>query len=141
VYKFVHFNSTLVIYLKLVFIEMLDKLITYIVSWCKILYQVFPVTLTNRITDCGREPLNIWYPGLRLVESLKLYGSVWFMVFNATFNNISVILYWSVLLVEETRVLGESHWPVASHWQTLSHNVVSSTPCQMWDLNSLNKFL
>ena len=27
-----------------------------------------------------------------------------FMVFNATFNNISVISWWSVLLVEETRV-------------------------------------
>ena len=26
------------------------------------------------------------------------------MVFNATFNNISVILWWSVLLVEETDV-------------------------------------
>ena len=52
---------------------------------------------------------------------------VWFMVFNATFNNISVISWWSVLLVEETGVHGENHWPVASHWQTLSHNVVSST--------------
>jgi hypothetical protein len=39
------------------------------------------------------------------------------MVFNATVNNISVILWWSVLFVEETRVL-----------TTLSHNVVSSTP-------------
>ena len=31
---------------------------------------------------------------------------VWFrfMVFNATFNNISVISWWSLLLVEETRV-------------------------------------
>ena len=28
----------------------------------------------------------------------------WFMVFNATFNNISVILWQSVLLVEETGV-------------------------------------
>ena len=27
---------------------------------------------------------------------------VWFMVFNTTFNNISVISWWSVLLVEET---------------------------------------
>jgi len=27
-----------------------------------------------------------------------------FMVFNATFNNISAILWWSVLLVEETEV-------------------------------------
>jgi hypothetical protein len=30
--------------------------------------------------------------------------------------------------VEETRVPGENQWPVASQWQTLSHNVVSSTP-------------
>jgi hypothetical protein len=30
-----------------------------------------------------------------------------FMVFNATFNNISVILWWSVLLVEETGVPGK----------------------------------
>jgi hypothetical protein len=28
----------------------------------------------------------------------------WFMVFNATFNNISVIYLWSVLLVEKTGV-------------------------------------
>jgi hypothetical protein len=31
----------------------------------------------------------------------------------------------SVLLVEETGVPGENHRPSASHWQTLSHNVVS----------------
>ena len=37
------------------------------------------------------------------------------MVFNATFNNISVILWWSVLLVEETEVPGEKNRPVASH--------------------------
>ena len=45
---------------------------------------------------------------------------------NATFNNISVISWQSVLLVEET---GENHRPVACHchWQTLSHSVVSST--------------
>ena len=30
------------------------------------------------------------------------------MVFNVTFNNISVILQWSVLLVEENGVLGEN---------------------------------
>jgi hypothetical protein len=28
----------------------------------------------------------------------------------------------------ETGVSGENHRSVASHWQTLSHNVVSSTP-------------
>ena len=46
------------------------------------------------------------------------------IVFNATFNNISVISLRSVLLVEETGGTGENHRPVASHWQTLSHNVV-----------------
>ena len=58
------------------------------------------------------------------------------MVFNSIFNNISVILWWSVLLVEETGVPGESHSPVTSYWQTLSHNAVSSTPCHEWGSNS-----
>jgi hypothetical protein len=31
------------------------------------------------------------------------------MVFNATFNNISVILWWSVLLVEENYLLNEQY--------------------------------
>ena len=34
----------------------------------------------------------------------------WFMVFNATFNNISVISWRSVLLVEETGVHGENQY-------------------------------
>jgi len=42
------------------------------------------------------------------------------MLFNVTFNNISVILWWSVLLVEQTGVPGENKRPAASHWQTLS---------------------
>jgi hypothetical protein len=48
------------------------------------------------------------------------------MVLNATFNNISVISWRPVLLVEETRVPRENHRPAASHWQILSHNVVST---------------
>ena len=47
------------------------------------------------------------------------------MIVNATFNNISVISWRSVLLVEETGVPGENHRPAISYWQT----VVSSTPC------------
>jgi hypothetical protein len=31
---------------------------------------------------------------------------------------------------------GEKHWPVASHWQTLAHNVVSSTPHHEQESNS-----
>jgi len=41
--------------------------------------------------------------------------SVWLMVLNAIFNNISFISWWSVLLVEVTGVPGENHWSVASH--------------------------
>ena len=53
-----------------------------------------------------------------------MFGLVWFMVFNAIFNNISVISWQSVLLVEETGVPRENHQPVASHCQTFSPNVV-----------------
>jgi hypothetical protein len=43
-------------------------------------------------------------------------------------------LWWSVLLAKETWSPGEKPltwenlWPVTSHWQTLLHRVVSSTP-------------
>ena len=55
------------------------------------------------------------------------WSGVWvrFTVFNVTFNNISVISWRSVLLVEETGVHIENHWNATSPWQTLSHNVVS----------------
>ena len=58
------------------------------------------------------------------------------LVVYATFNNISVLWWRSVLLVEETEVPGENHPHVASHWRTLSHNVVSSTPRHEQDSNS-----
>ena len=58
------------------------------------------------------------------------------MVFNTTFNNISVISWRAVLLVEETGVPGENHRLAESHRQTFSHNIVSSTPRHEHDLNS-----
>ena len=45
----------------------------------------------------------------------KWLGLVWFMVFNATFKNFSVISWRSVLFLEETGVPRENHRPVASH--------------------------
>ena len=58
---------------------------------------------------------------------LAFENMVWFrfIMFNATSNNISVISWRSVLLVEET---GEIHRPAACHWRTWSYNVISSTP-------------
>ena len=53
-----------------------------------------------------------------------VYLFVCSVVFNATFNNISVISWQSV---EETGEPGENHRHVTSHWQTLSNNVVHLT--------------
>jgi hypothetical protein len=46
-----------------------------------------------------------------LMSKTMLYLSwvVRVMMFNAIFNNISVISWWSVLLVEETGLPGENH--------------------------------
>jgi hypothetical protein len=37
------------------------------------------------------------------------------MVFNATFNYISVIFWQSVFFVEENTLPGENNWPTASY--------------------------
>ena len=63
------------------------------------------------------------------------------MVFNTTFNNNSVTSWRSALLVEDTGVPGENHRPATSHWQTLSHNVVSSTPRMSSEEDNINEDL
>jgi hypothetical protein len=49
------------------------------------------------------------------------------MLFNATFNNISVISWQSVLLVEETRVTSENYWPAKGWIRSIlpSHSIRS----------------
>ncbi len=47
---------------------------------------------------------------------MKPYSANFFLYcFNATINNISAILWQSVILVEETGVPGKNHRPVTSH--------------------------
>jgi hypothetical protein len=53
-------------------------------------------------------------------DKIIMFEGVMVMVFNATFNNILVLLWRSALLVEETGVSEENHCPVANLWQTLS---------------------
>jgi hypothetical protein len=77
-----------------------------------------------------------WFSCSQNIKIVRLSNlSIWAYL-NATFNNISVLWWRSVLLVEETSVPGENHWPVASNWQTLSPNVVSSTPRHEQGFNS-----
>jgi hypothetical protein len=56
------------------------------------------------------------------------FGWVWFMVFNATFNNISIISWRSVLLVKETTDTRKKPTDLLQARQTLSHYVVWSIP-------------
>ena len=65
--------------------------------------------------------------GGNLYLLLSLTGSYIIVVLEyiITLEHIS---WRSVLLVEETGVPGENHCPVENHRQTLSRNVVSSTP-------------
>ena len=65
-----------------------------------------------------------WYYKKKKIYIFLIWNFIRVRVFNATFNNISVISWQSVLLVEET---GENHQPATSHWQTWSHNVVVNT--------------
>jgi hypothetical protein len=44
----------------------------------------------------------------------RMWNDLRVMVFNATFHNVSVISWWSVLLVEVTRVPGENQQPATS---------------------------
>ena len=73
------------------------------------------MAVTNVIVLLGTRNLQM--------ETVKV-GCYYVCLFYATFNNISVISWRSVLLVEETGGPRENYRPVESHWQTWSHNVV-----------------
>jgi hypothetical protein len=69
----------------------------------------------------------------------SLLINVCLMVLNATFNNISVTLWRSVLMVEETR---ENQWPAASHcWLTRCIVKYQQHDIYIWNSNKskLNK--
>jgi hypothetical protein len=59
--------------------------------------------------------LKYMYRYMFLLETEDFIVSVRVMVFYTTFNNISVISWRPVLLVEETGVPGENHRPAAFH--------------------------
>ena len=125
------------------------------VAFAEILLNVALNTIILTQTLCDK--VNLWLAACRRVfpetdrhdiiymkwnnnfsHRLTWSHNAWFRIimFNATFSNTSVISWWSVLLVEETGRPGGNHQPVASHWQTVSHNVVSSTLRHQQDSNS-----
>jgi hypothetical protein len=84
----------------------------YIYSICRYFRTVCIVWIPDPIVSCMERK------GVRSLEPLSWSRCLFacLMVFNATFNNISVIS-WSVLLLEETKGHRENPRPVASHWQ------------------------
>jgi hypothetical protein len=57
----------------------------------------------------------IWYSNFQYSPDMLVIGvSVRVMVFNTTFNNISVLSWRSVLLAEETSISGE-YWKLEYH--------------------------
>jgi hypothetical protein len=91
--------------------------------------------INNYLCNQCLSPLKLWvrtpfmarctrYNIISLCDKVSIWKTnktgLGFMVFNTTFNNISVISWRSVLLVEETRVPWENHRPVASHLVIMS---------------------
>jgi hypothetical protein len=91
--------------------------------WNRQDYFPFQIMLTD---DClyGQLKWYVYWGDFTWVKSSSLCWCIanrqqtYSMVFNATFNNISVVSWQAVLLVEETGGPRENHRPVTSHWQT-----------------------
>jgi hypothetical protein len=94
--------------------------------------SILPLS-TILISDLGIVP-TVWYFlffTLYYNEQWSTWGRyfrlfVCLIVVNATFTNILVISWRSVLLVEETGVPGENHRTVASHWQINAFRIKNS---------------
>jgi hypothetical protein len=57
-----------------------------------------------------------FHTNLDLTISLSVIKEIGLWAINATFINISAILWRSVLYVEETKVSEENHWSSVRYW-------------------------
>ena len=101
--------------------ETLCRLCPGLTIWMFFSKKQFFVSRTSFIQSNGTIPITCEKCCQKHVVELRL----WFLM---PFSTIFQLNRGGQFYVEETRVPRENHWPVASHWQTLSHNV-SSTPC------------
>ena len=96
-----------------------------IVSWKyrSLLYVVFRLIFRGRLLHIIPFYLYMYVNLIVLMWWMCICNNVDlidFLVFNATFSNISAISWRPVLVVEESVVPGENHRPWASNWYTLS---------------------
>ena len=85
-------------------------------QWMELLNKIF----SNLLVLLKRGQVSVFIVEIIHSSSSKIKLGIRFMsmAFNATFDDISVIFWRSVLLMEETGVPGENHRPAVSHWQT-----------------------
>ena len=123
-YNFIINSSLLPLFIILMSVYPYNLMIT--TAWCRPNRSYRPV-VENMATS---QPFFLW----------NLVWLVWFMVFNDTFNNISAISWRSVLLVEETGVLGENLRPTCL--KSLSNFITYcwmeyTSPCTGFELTTL----
>ena len=79
--------------------------------------KTFYLCLINDITEISlKVALNTISLTLYQYLIIKDWLIDWFLVFNATFSNISVISWRPVLVVEEAGIPRENHQPSTSNW-------------------------
>ena len=103
--------------------------VSYVLFWCNLEEQSSRVIWERKTSNQSGWP---FCSDFNEIVLFLFWFVVCLMVFNATFNNISVISWRSVLLMEGP---GGNHQPVASHWQTLSHNIVHLALIEIWTHN------
>ena len=93
-----------------------------ICQWCPLFVSVVRVYVGLPSENTSKHVYTIWIIFVMWIFKAVQWEGGRVMVFNATESTL-----FSVMFVEDTWVPGENQRPSASHWQTLSHKVVSST--------------
>ena len=102
-----------------------NQFLSRLMLWVRISIRARCTTLCDKV--CRWLAIGRWFsPGTPVSSTNKtdrdditeIVLKVALNIINQTNNNISVISWRSVLLLEETGVPGENHRPVSSHWQT-----------------------
>ena len=79
------------------------------------MHSLTPYTLTTHFLTRHAHCNALCLQCCTVIGTFLLRLGLGVMIFNATFSNISAILWLSVLLVEETGISGENHRPPANH--------------------------
>jgi hypothetical protein len=131
----------------------------FLVFWLRFFIQMIQITVSDdfskKIIDCEikGESLKDFFFLLKYIQLRFFVTSIKRknIYFLRKILKICIVYFFFINLWNGTRILGlglwcltslstifqlyrgvpgENHRPAASHWQILSHNVVSSTPCQ-----------